>query len=132
MTAVKFPQGNYTDGQVLFNKGDIAERFYMIQQGSVQMVDPDTGTNIAELTTGDSFGEQAILSGGVRSASAVAKGDVTCLEITTDVLKRMLAQEPGLITPTFQALLLQLYMRNAIAGKNGMFHLKRFGGAGLT
>jgi len=34
-----------------------------------------------------------------------------------------LAQEPGLITPTFQALLLQLYMRNAIAGKNGMFHL---------
>ncbi|MEZ7815951.1 MAG: cyclic nucleotide-binding domain-containing protein [Burkholderiaceae bacterium] len=123
MTAVKFPQGNYTDGQVLFNKGDIAERFYMIQQGSVKMVDPDTGTNIAELTTGDSFGEQAILSGGVRSASAVAKGDVTCLEITTDVLKRMLAQEPGLITPTFQALLLQLYMRNAIAGKNGMFHL---------
>ena len=123
MTAVKFPQGNYTDGQVLFNKGDIAERFYMIQQGSVQMVDPDTGTNIAELTTGDSFGEQAILSGGVRSAAAVAKGDVTCLEITTDVLKRMLAQEPGLIAPTFQALLLQLYMRNAIAGKNGMFHL---------
>ncbi|MFB0915967.1 MAG: cyclic nucleotide-binding domain-containing protein, partial [Burkholderiaceae bacterium] len=113
----------YTDGQVLFNKGDIAERFYMIQQGSVKMVDPDTGTNIAELTAGDSFGEQAILSGGVRSASAVAKGDVTCLEITTDVLKRMLAQEPGLITPTFQALLLQLYMRNAIAGKNGMFHL---------
>ena len=123
MTAVKFPQGNYTDGQVLFNKGDVAERFYMIQQGRVKMVDPDTGTNIAELTAGDSFGEQAILSGGVRSASAVAKGDVTCLEITTDVLKRMLAQEPGLITPTFQALLLQLYMRNAIAGKNAMFHL---------
>lgn len=123
MTAVKFPQGNYTDGQLLFNKGDIAERFYIIQQGSVRMVDPDTGTDIAELRTGDSFGEQAILSGGVRSASAVAKGDVTCLEITTDVLKRMLAQEPGLITPTFQALLLQLYMRNAIAGKNGMFHL---------
>jgi|TARA_B110000503_G_scaffold36884_1_gene60411 CRP/FNR family transcriptional regulator, cyclic AMP receptor protein len=123
MTAVKFPQGNYTDGQLLFNKGDIAERFYIIQQGSVRMVDPDTGTDIAELRTGDSFGEQAILSGGVRSASAVAKGDVTCLEITTDVLKRMLAQEPGLIAPTFQALLLQLYMRNAIAGKNGMFHL---------
>lgn len=123
MSNVKFPQGNYTDGQVMFNKGDNAERFYMIQAGSVRMVDPATGTDIAELKTGDSFGEQAILSGGVRSASAIAKGDVTCLEITAEVLKRMLAQEPGLITPTFQALLLQLSMRNAMAGKNGMFHL---------
>lgn len=123
MSNVKFPQGNYTDGQVMFNKGDNAERFYMIQAGSVRMVDPDSGTDIAVLNTGDSLGEQAILSGGVRSASAIAKGDVTCLEITAEVLKRMLAQEPGLITPTFQALLLQLYMRNAMAGKNGMFHL---------
>ena len=123
MTNVKFPQGQYTDGQVMFNKGDNAERFYMIQAGSVRMVDPDSGTDIAVLNTGDSFGEQAILSGGVRSASAIAKGDVTCLEITAEVLKRMLAQEPGLITPSFQALLLQLYMRNAMAGKNGMFHL---------
>jgi CRP-like cAMP-binding protein len=123
MSNVKFPQGTYTDGQVMFNKGDNAERFYMIQAGSVRMVDPDSGTDIAVLNTGDSFGEQAILSGGVRSASAIAKGDVTCLEITAEVLKRMLAQEPGLITPTFQALLLQLYMRNAMAGKNGMFHL---------
>lgn len=123
MTNVKFPQGQYTDGQVMFNKGDNAERFYMIQAGSVRMVDPDSGTDIAVLNTGDSLGEQAILSGGVRSASAIAKGDVTCLEITAEVLKRMLAQEPGLITPTFQALLLQLYMRNAMAGKNGMFHL---------
>ena len=123
MSNVKFPQGTYTDGQVMFKKGDNAERFYMIQAGSVRMVDPDSGTDIAVLNTGDSFGEQAILSGGVRSASAIAKGDVTCLEITAEVLKRMLAQEPGLITPTFQALLLQLYMRNAMAGKNGMFHL---------
>ena len=123
MSSVKFPQVNYTDGQVMFNKGDNAERFYMIQAGIVLMVDPDSATVVAELKTGNSFGEQAILSGGVRSASAIAKGDVTCLEITADVLKRMLAQEPGLVTPTFQALLLQLYMRNAMAGKNGMFHL---------
>ena len=123
MSSVKFPQVNYTDGQVMFNKGDNAERFYMIQAGIVLMVDPDSATVIAELKTGNSFGEQAILSGGVRSASAIAKGDVTCLEITADVLKRMLAQEPGLVTPTFQALLLQLYMRNAMAGKNAMFRL---------
>ena len=82
MSNVKFPQGTYTDGQVMFKKGDNAERFYMIQAGSVRMVDPDSGTDIAVLNTGDSFGEQAILSGGVRSASAIAKGDVTCLEIT--------------------------------------------------
>lgn len=123
MSDVKFPQGHYTKGQVIFNKGDNAERFYMIQAGVVLMVDPDSTTVIAELKTGNSFGEQAILSGGVRSASAVAQGDVTCIEITADVLKRMLAQESGLVTPTFQALLLQLYMRNAMAGKNGMFHL---------
>ena len=123
MNAEKFPRGHYRNGELIFTRGDVAERFYMIQQGSVQMVHPDSGNVIAELAAGGCFGEQAILSGGVRSASAVAKGDVTCLEITTDVLKRMFAQEPGLLTPTFQALLLQLYMRNAIAGKNGMFHL---------
>lgn len=123
MSTIKFPQGHYVDGQLIFNKGDEAQRFYMIQQGAVSMLDPDTGSTIAQLQAGDSFGEQAILSGGVRSATAVAKGEVTCIEITADVLKRMLVQEPGLITPTFQALLLQLYMRNAMSGNNPAFHL---------
>ena len=69
------------------------------------------------LKPGASFGEQAILAGGVRSVSARAKGDVICVQISAEALKKMLENSPGIIKPVFEALLLQLYMHNDIRSK---------------
>ncbi len=109
-----FTPVNYADGQVLFEPGDIALRFYVIQSGSVAIIDRKRNHQLALLKAGESFGEQALLAGGVRSAAAHAVGPTTCMEITAQGLRDLLAKEGGIATPVLEALLLQLYMHNSM------------------
>lgn len=109
-----FTPVNYHDGAVLFEPGDPAQRFYVIQSGKVAIIDRARNQVLATLHTGESFGEQSLLAGGVRSAAAQAVGDTSCLEITAQGLRDLLAKEGGIATPVLEALLLQLYMHNAM------------------
>ena len=72
MNSPQFPSRHYAAGDVLFNRGDSADTFYVIQSGEVDLFVPPANTFLVRLSPGESFGEQAILSGGVRSAKAVA------------------------------------------------------------
>jgi CRP/FNR family cyclic AMP-dependent transcriptional regulator len=109
-----FQSVSYTDGQALFEPGDVAERFYVIQSGQVAIIDRQRNHQLALLPAGASFGEQSLLAGGVRSAAAQAVGPTTCMEITAQGLRDLLAKEGGIATPVLEALLLQLYMHNAM------------------
>jgi len=105
----------YEPGQVLFNKGDKADHLAIIFEGQVEIFDPSDNKTIATLGAGASFGEQAILEGGVRGASARAKDQVTCLEISTAPLRAILKSDPGILTPIVESLLLQLNMVNKLS-----------------
>lgn len=105
----------YAQGQIIFTKGARARHLSIILQGSVEIFDPEDGRCIATLGKGASFGEQAILEGGVRNASARAVDAVTCLEIGTDPLRALLETDPGLLMPAVEALLLQLCMANHLS-----------------
>ena len=72
------------------------------------------GQVFATLPTGESFGEQAFLSGGIRGASAQALDEVTCLKIPSQDANRLMAGASPLLVPVFEALLLQLNMNNAL------------------
>lgn len=48
----------------------------------------------------------------MRSVSAWAIEPTICLEITADGLRSMLDNQPGLLKPLIESLLLQLYMKN--------------------
>ena len=109
-----FKPVNYADGEVLFEPGQVAHSFYVIQTGQVAIIDRKSGHKLALLQTGESFGEQALLAGGVRSAAAQAVGPTSCLEITAQGLRDLLAKEGGIATQVLEALLLQLYMHNSI------------------
>lgn len=115
MSAAQFPTGRYPAGHVLFERGDAASTFYMIQSGQVDLDMPGAHGVLARLGPGDAFGEQAIFAGGVRSARAVVASDLACLEITADALRQMLGNQRSFLSPVFEALLLQLYMQNAVA-----------------
>jgi CRP/FNR family cyclic AMP-dependent transcriptional regulator len=104
----------YEDGQVLFHKGDGAQHLAIIVQGAVDVFDPVDNKALATLGVGSSFGEQAVLEGGVRGASVRAVGQVKCIEIRTGPLRDLLRKDPGLLRPTVEALLLQLGMVNQI------------------
>jgi CRP-like cAMP-binding protein len=105
---------SHADGASLFEPGDQALRFYVVQSGKVAIIDRQRNQTLAVLHAGESFGEQALLAGGVRSAAAQAIGDTTCLEITAQGLRDLLAKESSLATQVLEALLLQLYMHNAM------------------
>ena len=103
----------FAAGQRIFNVGDVADHLYVIQQGQVQLLNAE-GQVFATLPTGESFGEQAFLSGGIRGASAQALDEVTCLKIPSQDANRLMAGASPLLVPVFEALLLQLNMNNAL------------------
>lgn len=132
MSAPNFPTSTFAANNVIFNKGDQANKFFIIQSGLVEIFDPNTNQSIATISEGDAFGEQAILVGGIRGASAKALNETTCMEITTLKLREMLRHEEGILRPAIEALLLQLTMHNELktlsaAGQTATFSVsKRF------
>ncbi|MEM1178932.1 MAG: ATP-binding cassette domain-containing protein [Acidobacteriota bacterium] len=62
---------DFVSGQVVFRQGDDGDRFYMIRQGSVRIVDEEQGRDLALLGSGDFFGEVALVADEPRNATAV-------------------------------------------------------------
>jgi CRP-like cAMP-binding protein len=114
MSDVHFPVRNYAQGEVLFRRGDLASTFYVIQSGQVDLFVPPSDTFLLRLGPGDSFGEQSILSGGVRSATAIAASELQCTEITAKNLDDSVLSQETLIRPVLEALLMQLALDNAL------------------
>ena len=54
--------------------------------------------------------------------SAKAKGEVTCIEISAEALRKLLGSSPGIIQPVFEAILLELYMHNDLRIKGYPFN----------
>ena len=114
MSEVHFPVRTYSQGEVLFRRGDLASTFYVIQSGEVDLFVPPSDTFLIRLGPGESFGEQSILSGGVRSATAIAASVVQCTEITAKNLDDSVLSQQTLIRPVLEALLMQLALDNAL------------------
>jgi CRP-like cAMP-binding protein len=108
------PSREYPAGYVLFKRGDPAEKAYLLLSGEVDIFLPPNQEPMARLGPGDLLGEQAILSGGLRSATAVAAKAISCTEITTDSLRSLLGQQTTLIRPVIESLMLQLALENTL------------------
>jgi len=114
MNEQQFPVQTYPAGEVLFQRGDPALKLYLIQSGEVDLFTAPGHTFLVRLKPGEFFGEQALLAGGVRSATAVAATDLVCTEVTAQGLQEIVRGQKTLLRPVLEALLLQMYLRNAI------------------
>lgn len=119
MNDLQFPVKTYRAGELLFERGDPALKLYIIQSGEVDLFTAPGRTFLVRLKPGEFFGEQALLSGGVRSATAVAVSDLVCTEVTAQGLQEMVRGQKSLLRPVLEALLLQMYLRNAISSALG-------------
>jgi zinc transporter ZupT len=101
-------------GKVLFRAGDPGDALFIVSKGRVQ-IEAESGSSIAELGEGEAFGEMALLSGGVRTATAVPLTDVELLEIARTDFDRMLTND-GELAKTVERLSHDRALKNLSQG----------------
>jgi len=85
----------FPTGHRIVNEGDPGDLFYIVKQGVVVCL--KEGVEIRRLSKGEFFGEQALLYGGVRTATVVAVGPVKCVSIGREDLAQVLGSHLQLI-----------------------------------
>jgi CRP-like cAMP-binding protein len=100
----------YRAGDILFRRGDVADRFFVLVEGHVALYlgTIDDPANLATIVgPGQTFAEAAICDQTVHPATAEALGPVTVLAIPGGELRKILARRFDLIL----AILGQMSMR---------------------
>ncbi len=95
--AEKFIQ-KYEEGQAVFVEGESGSEMFVVLSGQVEISKQSAGQPgvIATLEAGEMFGEMALVAGGKRSASAIAKGEntqVVCIDQARFVY--LVSQQPA-------------------------------------
>ena len=105
---------NIKEGEILFDVGDKSDTFFYISEGSMNVVD-ETGKVLANLTSGQSFGEIAALTGMPRTARLVAKTDTDLFEVRSKDVSRELSFEPPVIKLIVRGIINQLHNQQLVA-----------------
>jgi CRP/FNR family cyclic AMP-dependent transcriptional regulator len=84
----------FHDGTAIVSSGQLGETLYVVLDGEVTVRRP--GLPALRLGIGSFFGEMALLDGGPRSATVVAKGPVVALAITRQRFLKVLRAEPAI------------------------------------
>jgi CRP-like cAMP-binding protein len=111
-SAGKFIQ-KFDDGQAVFVEGDEGSEMFVVLSGEVVITKQDHSQSmpLAVLREGEMFGEMALVAGGIRSASAIAKGNgtkIVCIDQARFVY--LVSQQPAF------ALSVMRMMANRLAG----------------
>ena len=109
----QFTVEKFLDEEFIFKSGDPATHLYFLQEGEVELLSA-SGQVFGKIPQGQSFGEAAILNGGIRGASIRTKGNVVCKVIRNDQAADLLTSFSPLLVVIMEALLLQQAMNNSI------------------
>ena len=92
-----------TPGQVLIRQGDVADRFYVIAEGTVSVTqvpgDGDPSVTLREMGPGEVFGEIGLLAGVARTATVTAVGGGRLLTLDAATFLELVGNGPGLTFP---------------------------------
>ena len=85
-------------GETLFTTGEPGESLYVVRSGEVELFIKDTAGQKIPLTiasSGEVFGELALLDRSPRTATAIALADSTLLELDRDDLQMLFQKSPA-------------------------------------
>lgn len=88
----------YTDGEIIIRQGDSGNCMYVIQEGKVEVLRNNNGSEVrlAVRNEGDFFGEMALFSKEVRSATIKALGEARILTVDKRNLLASIQKDPSL------------------------------------
>jgi len=95
--AAEVDQVNFKAGETIFSESDKGDALYVVDSGSVRIwvLDEDVKpVTLAELKSGDFFGELAVLDRGARSTNATAMADTELHRLSSDDFQKFLLQHP--------------------------------------
>jgi len=78
-------------------QGDPGQSMFIVCSGSVRVVLEPGRHEVARIELGGYFGEMSLLTGEPRSATVLAAGDVSVIEIGADLFRRLAAESPHAI-----------------------------------
>ena len=82
----------FSAGEIVFEQGAAADRFYIIESGKVQVISRNEGREqsiLATLQSGDFFGEIGLLTEARRMAQVRAKSDLKLLTLDFETFKKV-------------------------------------------
>ncbi len=86
------------DGEFLFREGDEATSFFVVVDGTLELLRQKDGREVAlrHAKKGEAFGLFGLFSAQLRAASSRAIGDCTILEISAQKLQQLVAHDEAL------------------------------------
>jgi len=99
----RFERSKAERGQVVIREGDEGDYYYVVESGRVQVERLVGGAKVvlAELKSGDAFGEEALVSEAKRNATVVSLGDAILLRLSRQDFNELL-REPLLHKVRFE------------------------------
>jgi len=120
--AAELAKKHLSEGEILFEQGDVGDAFYILASGSLQASvssSPETGVFFNTLNIGECIGEMSLLTGQLRTATITALKDSELLCLTRTAFERLAEEYPSLLTGLADQLLQRfLQDQTRIALKN--------------
>ncbi len=110
---------SYQKGTTIVRQGESGDIFYMIEAGEVDVYIKEKGSKpLVTLKGGDFFGEKALLSSSVRTATCVAATNVKCMLLMRDDFVEMLGNMADLIQRSYK----DHELDESLKSDDGMMH----------
>ena len=96
-TSAQLDRFKFNNNEVIFRQGDLADHFYIVTKGQVEVVrESETGEElIATLGVGHFFGEMGLLTGRPRMATVRAVGETEVMALDQDEFTMMVTRSKG-------------------------------------
>ena len=107
----KFPLKDYSDGDTIFMRNQKPKFFFYVESGKVQLFSKEEKI-IATFNDGDSFGETALFTNTLRSATAKSVGQTTLQVVSAEFIKNYFDNEDLLIKFSLISILERLKAMN--------------------
>lgn len=92
---------SFKKGDVIIRQGERGDAFYIIESGSIDVfIDSKGDEPVNTMSSGQFFGERALMSEDVRAATCVAATDTKCITLMREDFVRMLGNLQDLLNET--------------------------------